>query len=122
MSSKIRGSDGFDSADALQTTGLATAWVSFDNTGTILESYNVSSVTDNSAGNFTPNFTVTMDTNDYAAQVSGDITGAISIVSPTNLLTSSVTATFAGWSGASSSSATFQDPVYAAVTIHGGKT
>jgi len=53
-----------DAATLKHHPGIAKAWVSFDASGTlaILESYNVSSVTDNGTGDYSPNFT-----NDFAA-------------------------------------------------------
>jgi hypothetical protein len=50
------------------------AWVSFDGTtspGTIRASGNVSSVTKNSTGNYTVNFTTAMPDNNYAAFIAG---------------------------------------------------
>jgi hypothetical protein len=51
------------------TNGSAKAWVNFDGTGTIAarESFNVSSLTDNSTGNYTVNLTSAMSNSDYAA-------------------------------------------------------
>lgn len=47
---------------------IATAWVSFNGTGTvsIRDSYNVASITDNSTGNYDANFTTNMDNVNYA--------------------------------------------------------
>lgn len=49
-------------------TRFATAWVNFNGTGTVAirDSYNVSSITDNSTGNYTVNFTNTLANDDYA--------------------------------------------------------
>jgi hypothetical protein len=49
--------------------GLAKAWVNFDGTGTVAirESYNVSSITDNSTGHYTVNFTTAMPDTNFAA-------------------------------------------------------
>jgi hypothetical protein len=56
------------------TVGIANngvkAWVNFDSAGTIANSYNVSSVTKNSTGNFTVNYTNALSTSSYAVNVS----------------------------------------------------
>ena len=48
--------------------GRAKAWINFsgDNTPTIRESYNVSSITDNATGNYTLNFTNAMANANFA--------------------------------------------------------
>lgn len=50
----------------------AKAWVRFDGTGTLAvgASYNVSSVTDNSAGNYTVNFTTNFSSGEFAIAAS----------------------------------------------------
>jgi hypothetical protein len=57
-------------------TGIAKAWLVYNQTGTpsITNSFNVSSVTSNSAGNFTVNFTTAMSNANYA--VTGGYEGA----------------------------------------------
>ena len=54
-------------------TGVAKAWVNFNGTGTpaIRASFNVSSITDNGAGDYTINFTTAMPDANYA--VSGAV-------------------------------------------------
>lgn len=51
--------------------GSAKAWVNFNGTGTIAirASFNVSSITDNGAGDYTPNFTVAMPDANFAYSV-----------------------------------------------------
>ena len=57
-------------------TGIAKAWVQFAGaTGTIAGSFNVSSVTRNSAGNYTINYTTAMPNTNYAPVVSAGETG-----------------------------------------------
>ncbi|MAM17517.1 MAG: hypothetical protein CME35_00940 [Gramella sp.] len=48
---------------------IAKAWVNFDGSGTVAirASYNVSSITDNSTGNYTVNFTTAMPDTNYSA-------------------------------------------------------
>ena len=48
-------------------SGTAKAWVSFDGTGTvsIKDNFNVSSITDNSTGDYTANFTTAMSNANY---------------------------------------------------------
>ena len=48
--------------------GSAKAWVQWGVTGTIASSFNVSSVTRNSAGQFTVNFTTAFPNTNYSAQ------------------------------------------------------
>lgn len=60
-----------------EQTRIAKAWVNFNGTtspGTIRSSYNVSSVTRNSTGNFTINFTTPMDNSNYVIAGSPDQT------------------------------------------------
>ena len=54
------------------------AWVSFNGTGTLVvhDSFNVSSVTDNSAGNYDVNFINSMPNSNYSAvQTVSDLSG-----------------------------------------------
>lgn len=57
--------------------GTARAWVNFDGTGTVAirASYNVSSITDNSTGNYTVNFTTALSDANYAAVCSAGNAG-----------------------------------------------
>jgi hypothetical protein len=50
------------------TTRLCSAWVNFNGTGTVAirASYNVSSITDNGAGDYTINFTTALSDADYS--------------------------------------------------------
>ena len=62
-------SDGTNSTSATNPIrGSARAWVQWGLTGTIASSYNVSSVTRNSAGQFTVNFTTAFANTNYSAQ------------------------------------------------------
>ena len=56
------------SAPSVSTTQVAKAWVNFDGTGTVAirSSFNVSSITDNGAGDYTVNFTTSMPNANYA--------------------------------------------------------
>jgi len=58
----------------LDTKQLATAWVTFDGTGTvtILDSYNVSSITDLGVGKYRINFTTAMNNINYSIAGSSD--------------------------------------------------
>lgn len=100
---------------------LATAWVNFDDTGTILASYNVSSVTRVSTGIFEVNFTTAMDninwaTSGTASNRVGD--GAISRVSEDgdSLRTVNMCRIYTTIAGGAS-----EDFPFTSVTIHGGK-
>jgi hypothetical protein len=80
--------------------GTAKAWVNFNGTGAVAirRAFNVSSITDNGAGNYTVNFTTTMPDADYSAQVTVGVTGNVSGSNPefygksSNFLTTSVRA------------------------------
>lgn len=75
MSSTIRGSDNFDSAQKQ----ACKAWVNFNGTGTVAirEKMNVSSITDNGTGDYTVNFTSAMtDANfSYSHTYSNEVSG-----------------------------------------------
>jgi C1A family cysteine protease len=57
-------------------------WVNFDGTGTVSidDSFNVSSITDNSTGNYTINFTNAMSNAEYAVAGTVETTNATSVV------------------------------------------
>ena len=60
-------------------TGIAKAWILFDgttSTPTILGSFNVSSITDNGAGDYTINFTTAMANINYATVATASNTAA----------------------------------------------
>ena len=56
-------------------SGAAKAWVNFNGTGTVAirASFNVSSITDTSTGDYTINFTTAMPDTNYAVIVGGQI-------------------------------------------------
>ena len=71
MSTTISGTNGvtFPDSTSMQTGQQACkAWVNFNGTGTvaIMESYNVSTITDNGTGDYTVNFTTAMLNANYA--------------------------------------------------------
>jgi hypothetical protein len=57
-------------------TGICKAWVNFNGTGTVAirGSFNVSSITDNGAGDYTVNFTTAMPNTNYSCLVSAQET------------------------------------------------
>ncbi len=64
--------DELESVDGLQgitltnlLKALPTAWVKFDASGTLIDSYNISTVIRDSVGRYTLTFTVPMDNADY---------------------------------------------------------
>ena len=69
------------------TTRLSSAWVNFNGTGTVAirASYNVSSITDNSVGNYTVNFTNAMADANYSANVTTGFSANGSLVGGTNV-------------------------------------
>ena len=62
---------------AITSPTAAKAWVNFDGSGTvsIRDSYNVSSITDNGAGDYTVNYTNVMSSADYVVAISGKCNG-----------------------------------------------
>ena len=58
---------------AYSARGIAKAWVNFNGTGTVAirDSENVTSITDNGTGNYSPNFTNAMSSVNYAPMFSG---------------------------------------------------
>ena len=62
-------------------TTNALAWVNFDGTGTVAirSSYNVSSITDNGAGDYTVNFATALSDANYSANGSGGVNGSRSL-------------------------------------------
>lgn len=79
MASVIKGNDNFDTSDnasQIELDGLTnaknqcTAWVMFEGgTANILDSFNVSSVVRNGAGDYTVNFTLNMLSTSYCPNV-----------------------------------------------------
>ena len=82
MAGKIVASTINDDTGVLATqngmTGIAKAWVNFNGTGTVAirDSFNVSSITDNGAGDYTINFTTAMPNANFAAFVNSNRDGA----------------------------------------------
>lgn len=65
-------------------SGSAKAWVNFNGTGTVAirAAFNVSSITDNGAGDYTINFTTAMPDANYSATANAaETTGAVRAVS-----------------------------------------
>jgi hypothetical protein len=62
--------------------GSAKAWVNFNGTGTVAirASFNVTSITDNGAGDYTVNFTTAMPDTNYNAVATCDLTSAFSAI------------------------------------------
>lgn len=72
------------STPAAIANGIAKAWVNFNGTGTVAirASYNVSSITDNGAGDYTVNFTSSFADANYGFALSKDM--AVSDISGYN--------------------------------------
>ena len=106
-------------------SGVAAAWVNFDHaTPVVRQSFNVSSVTDNTTGHFTKNYTNSMAYNDYVVSSSGSETGGTGPASdrfvgmargPSRLLATA--SQF--WSGDYLSPATGRDQEVCVVSTHG---
>ena len=77
---------------------ICKAWVNFNGTGTVAirDSYNVSSVTDNSTGDYTTNFTTSLSANYVASMIAGrassnpDVFSGIVTLSTSSIRTRSV--------------------------------
>ena len=97
--------------------GVCKAWVSFDGTGTVSinDSYKVSSITDNSTGNYTVNFTDTQPNANYHASVTPSCNASAISAGPT----SSGYTTTALTVVTSSTAAGYLDVSYVNVSIHG---
>ena len=79
----------FDSGYGSVATGYGCrAWVNFDGTGTIRDSGNVSSITDNGTGDYTVNFTTAMPDANYSIAGGGN---GQSDLNPACLLTAGLT-------------------------------
>ena len=66
------------------------AWVNFDGTGTIRDSANVSSVTDNGTGDYTINFSIAMPDVNYAANASTANTNRLMLITTNSYVVGSV--------------------------------
>ena len=90
--------DGTESTEVTNVVnGSAKAWVNFNGSGTVAirRGFNVSSITDNSTGNFTVNFATAMTDANYSAQVANPFaTNATSCASPFSFTAGSVKAYF----------------------------
>jgi hypothetical protein len=91
-------SDGTNSTSSTNCIqGSAKAWVKFDGTtggtATIKGSFNVSSVTRNSTGNYTVNYTTAMLNANYAAMCSGKYDAVASNTNVTSFSANSYTTT-----------------------------
>jgi hypothetical protein len=78
------GTNSTSSTNAIQ--GSAKAWVNFNGvtTATIRGSYNTSSITRNSAGNYTMNFTIAMPNTNYASIIQGGAENVTQSAAPLN--------------------------------------
>jgi hypothetical protein len=109
--------NGTVTATAFSGQGSATAYVHFNGTGTLAvnESYNVSSVTDNSTGDYTVNFSITMSSSNFPCTA---LCGDLSSGSTTALISQTTTSvrirTISNDTGVG-----LQDPVRVAVVIFG---
>jgi hypothetical protein len=87
-------SDGTNSTSATNCIqGSAKAWVNYKGTATrgINDSYNVSSVTYNGAGDYTVNFTTAMPNANYTVSGSASGTAFVILFSPIDLTTARTT-------------------------------
>jgi hypothetical protein len=92
-------SSGNSTAMSTINQGTAKAWLQYNQvTPAVTGSFNISSVTDTSAGDYTPNFSSAMSALDYAVPSAGGMlntnaSGRISETNPTNTSSYQVTTT-----------------------------
>jgi hypothetical protein len=77
------------STPAAIANGICKAWVNFNGTGTVAirAQYNVSSITDNGAGDFTVNFTNALADANYSVNMTASITSSGIAPCVSNVLT-----------------------------------
>lgn len=124
MSLTLHGTDGITFPDASELASgkqAVKAWLNFNGTGTVAirDSYNVSSVTDNSTGNYSVNLTTALSNANYAINYNvNDTSGGPVVVAGQNNITANSTTSFrfASLNGAT----TATDCVMVSVTVFGG--
>jgi hypothetical protein len=104
--------------------GIAKAWVSWTgSTGTSLQSFNVSSVTRNSTGNYTVNFTTAMSNANYVVSGSGSFSQYADTVTlwlgTTTPSTTSCPIGFGAGNVPTVYANTMRDPIVATAVFHG---
>ena len=101
-----------------EASGLCTAWVNFNGTGTVAirASYNVSSITDNGTGDYTVNFTTAMTDANYATVATPSSNASDSSLANIRSATTTPTASLVRI-GCTSGSGTFIDPTFVNVSI-----
>jgi len=82
LQNTVSGAPTFKNSSGTEIGQLCKAWVNFDGTGTVSidDSFNVSSITDNSTGNYTINFTNSMSDTEYAVTGSTEATNGTPVV------------------------------------------
>ena len=110
-------SEGGAATQSLQQ-GLAKAWIAFNGTGTIAtrNSFGVTSISDNSTGNYTVNFSNSFSAADYAQQTSGDAAASAHFGTASITETYTTSATRGRFFDAAGSGV---DTAFANVTTHG---
>jgi len=98
--------------------GSAKAWIAFNGTGTIAtrNSFGVTSISDNSTGNYTVNFSNSFSAADYAQQTSGDAAASAHFGTASITETYTTSATRGRFFDAAGSGV---DTAFANVTTHG---
>jgi hypothetical protein len=103
---------------ALTKQSAAKAWIAFNGTGTIAtrNSFGVTSISDNSTGNYTVNFSNSFSAADYAQQTSGDAAASAHFGTASITETYTTSATRGRFFDAAGSGV---DTAFANVTTHG---
>ena len=98
--------------------GSAKAWITFNGTGTIAtrNSFGVSSISDNSTGNYTVNFSNAFSAADYVQQTSGDAASSAHFGTASITETYTTSATRGRFFDAAGSGV---DTAFANITTHG---
>lgn len=116
MSTVLRGSDNFDTADGGDLDPrMAVAWCNFNGTGTVAirDQFNVTSITDNSTGNYDANYTTALADANYSV-VAGTSAATVPITQSTITATESNFRTF-------SSTPTPLDADFVGMIVFGGQ-
>lgn len=110
--------DGAGNSTAMDNAiyGSAKAWATFNATAVVNASYNVSSITKNSAGNFTLNFTTAITDVNYA--VIGSALGGLFSLSPVTNTTTTCNFVMYFHSFTTNGVPTATDSTYNSIVIH----
>ncbi len=102
---------------------LASAWVNFNGSGTVAirDSHNVSSITDNGVGDYSANFTSSLNDINYVASISGNVEASnLPLLAVQTQTTTAVRLSSIGWSGGADENTRSADRARILVIVFGG--